>query len=244
MELSNSINGLVAVIGDVHGHVERVRAILSQLERMPDFERRWIVFIGDLVDRGPDPCGAIDLVLELQKRHPRTTAIAGNHELAMAASLGCVPTPPDSDWSKRWIDHYGAHSTFASYGARWGDLNDLAARIPPSHCDYLGSLPWCVEHPEYLFVHAGLDAHKPYEVQRAILQHRDFSMNRPPWLCSKQATLGPTPPDCHLTVVSGHVRVPAVQMSRRRILLDTSGGEDDGVLSCVLLPENEILTST
>lgn len=243
MELTNSITGPVAVIGDVHGHVDKVRRILDQLARLPDFERRWIVFIGDLVDRGPDPKGTLDLVLELMRTHPKTAAVAGNHELAMSASLGCVPVPEYSDWSKRWLDHYGAQSTFHSYGANWGDLHDLAAKLPAEHRQYFADLPWGIEHPEYYFVHAGLDPHKPFAVQQAILHQRDFSLSRPPWLCSKQLTFDVGPPDCHLTTISGHVRVPQVQFSRRRILIDTTGGEADGVLSCVLLPEHEVLTS-
>ena len=99
-------------------------------------------------------------------------------------------------------------------------------------------------------MHAGLEPHSPFSVQRSILRARDFTLSRPQWLCSKNLTIGPegqpaaVPADCHQTVVSGHVRVPNVLMTRKRILIDTSGGEADGVLSCVLLPEMEILYSS
>lgn len=249
MALTTSITGPIAVIGDVHGHVDKLNRILRQLSALPDYERRWIVFIGDLVDRGPDPKGVLDVVTRLMETHPRTTAIAGNHELAMSAAVGCIPTSDYSNWSHRWLDHYGSDATFRSYAATFGDLNELAEKMPPAHRRYLADLPWCVEHPEYFFVHAGLETHVPFAFQRSVLLDRDFTLTRPPWLCSKNLTLHPdgtpagVPQDCHLTVVSGHVRVPSVRITRKRILVDTSGGEGDGLLSCVLLPENEVLSS-
>jgi serine/threonine protein phosphatase 1 len=242
VQFAREISGPVAVIGDVHGQVEEVAQILEQLRRLPDYDRRWIVFIGDLVDRGPDPKGALDLVTELMLHHPRTTAIAGNHELAMSAALGLVPTPDYSDWSLRWIDHYGSQATFGSYGVPFGDLEALREALPCSHQNYLANVPWCVEHPEYFFVHAGLEGHSPFAMQREILRARDFTLNRPQWLCSKSLPFEAPPRDCPHVVVSGHVRVPEVQVNNRRILIDTTGGEG-GVMSCVLLPEMRIIGS-
>ena len=48
------IDGPVAVIGDVHGQVDKLRRIITKLAAVPGISERWIVFIGDLVDRGPD----------------------------------------------------------------------------------------------------------------------------------------------------------------------------------------------
>jgi serine/threonine protein phosphatase 1 len=242
MTLPTEIDGTVAVIGDVHGQVEEVADILDQLRDSPDFEERWVVFIGDLVDRGPDPKRAIEQFLAFQEQHPRTTAISGNHEFAMAAALELIPTPEYSDWAQRWCDHYGAEETFASYGADFGDLDALYEALPQAHRDWLVGLPWIVEHPEYLFVHAGLDPNQPLAMQRAVLQERDFSLTRPPWLCSKSFVDAGVPDDCLQTVVSGHVPVPAVHFGDRRILIDTTGGVE-GELSCVLLPEQIVITS-
>jgi len=242
MALTNTIDGPVAVIGDVHGQTEKLNVILQKLAALPDYRKRWIVFIGDLVDRGPDPRTAIEMVLQLQKDHGRTTAIAGNHELAMAAAIKVVNTPDYSDWDKRWIDHYGSEQTFSSYGATFGDLADLKSKVPDEHQRFLADVPWSVEHPDYFFVHAGLEPNSPYNVQRSILRQRDFSLNRPEWLCSKRLPFVATPEDCPLTIVSGHVPVPQVQFSHRKILIDTTGGVE-GDLSCVLLPEGRVITS-
>ncbi|MFN0197906.1 MAG: metallophosphoesterase [Planctomycetaceae bacterium] len=240
--LATRIQGPVAVIGDVHGQVDQLLAVLDQLRLLPRFEQRWIVFIGDLVDRGPDPKSAMDVVCDLLHEHPRTTVVAGNHDYACAASIGVTPTPAYCDWGKRWLDHYDAETTFQSYGAEFGNFQELHDHMPAEHRELLGALPWCVEHPQYLFVHAGLDGKTPFDLQLRILRQRDTTLNRPQWLCSKEYVRGSIPNDCPVTVVSGHVQVPRVTFGPQRILLDTTGGLG-GSLSCVLLPENKVISS-
>jgi len=241
--LTKTIDGPVSVIGDVHGQLDMLVDIIEQLRRRPDFEERWLVFIGDFVDRGTDPCGVMDLIVDLMNSHQQCTAIAGNHELAMAASLGWIPTPEFCNWDERWVNHYDSESTFESYGATHGDLTGLNANVPEAHKHLIADLPWCVEHPQYLFVHAGLDPNIPFDTQLRILRQRDFSLTRPPWLCSKTLVNSHPPRDCRATVVSGHEYVPEVQFSRHRILLDTTGGRQ-GDMSCVLLPEKQVLISS
>lgn len=236
------IHGPVAIIGDVHGQVDKLSTVLRRLERSPDFEHRWVVFIGDLVDRGPDPRRGIEMVLDLASRHSRTTAIMGNHEFAMCLALGWFPGSENSLWKSRWVDVYNSTTTFTSYSAAEGDLDDLQQKIPAPHRDFLMNLPWCVEHPHMLFVHAGLDPSLPYEVQRQILRKRDFTLNRPLWLCEKSLIHIDPPTDCSVAVVSGHVKVEEAIINPRRILVDTTGG-DSGELSCVLMPEGLVITS-
>ncbi|MEO1998924.1 MAG: metallophosphoesterase [Planctomycetaceae bacterium] len=236
------IDGPVAVIGDVHGQLDKLTDVLQRLRRMPDFLQRWVVLIGDYVDRGPDPKAAIDLILALRREHPRVTAIAGNHDFAMMAGLGLIATPELANWPQRWLSHYDAHSTFESYGVEFGDLEALRTQLPDDHREFLIGLPWCVEHSRYLFVHAGLDSNVPFDVQLRILRQKDTTLHRPQWLCSKALVDADVPVDCPLAAVSGHVRVPRVEFRKKRVLVDTSGGED-GPLSAALLPEKKTVAS-
>lgn len=241
-EFKTRIDGPVSVIGDVHGQTDKLASILEKLKRRSDWKQRWIVFIGDLVDRGPDSKGTLDLVIDLIKYYGKITGVAGNHDFAMAASLGLLDTPGYSNWADRWMDHYNSEATFESYGVPLGDLNGLRDALPDSHTWLLRELPWSVEHSKYIFVHAGLDPHTPFDMQIKILRQKDFSLNRPVWLCEKSLANGKVPPDCPITVVSGHVQMPKVTFHKQQILCDTTGGRD-GNLSCVLLPENQVISS-
>lgn len=240
--LRTKIQGPIAVIGDVHGQTDKLAIVLDKLKALPDYEHRWLIFIGDFVDRGPDPRGSIELFRRTLRDHPKTTAIAGNHEFAMCAALGWLPTHEGSHWADRWIQHYNSETTFQSYGAEPGNLQELNANIPAEHRELLLNLPWCVEHPQLLFVHAGLDPNAPFAMQLRILHQKDFSLNRPQWLCEKSFVDADPPRDCPLTVVSGHVRVDEVVIRPKRILIDTTGG-DMGDLSCVLMPERKVISS-
>ena len=240
--LATHIQGPVAVIGDVHGQASKLITVLQKVARFPDFDNRWIVFIGDFVDRGPDPKSAIQIFFDLQKQHPLTTAVAGNHEFAMAASLGLIPTAEYSTWTEDWLKHYLSESTFASYNVQHGDIDGLKEKMPQNHQEFIAELPWCVEHPNYVFVHAGLDPNAPYEMQMRILHKKDFTLSRPQWLCSKSYVDSDVPVDCPKTIVSGHVPQRDVVMRNKRILCDTTGGTA-GDLSCVLLPEMQVITS-
>lgn len=242
MKLATEIDGPIAVIGDVHGQIHKLGTILDRLQDAPNFEQRWVVFAGDFVDRGPETKATLDMVHDFIDFHPRTTAVAGNHDYAMAASLGLVPAPEYSNWADRWLDHYSAEATFESYNSQFPDLDQLYEALPEHHRSFLANLPWLVEHPRYLIIHAGLDPHTPTATQLKILRNKDFSLSRPQWLCEKSYAHGALPPDCQHTVVSGHVCVPKVVFRKQRILCDTTGGTD-GDLSCVLLPEMEVITS-
>ncbi len=240
--LPTRINGPVALIGDVHGQLDLFDRLLDRLARRGDFQQRWIVLLGDLVDRGPNSRGVIDRVLELIASHPRTTAVCGNHDLAMAATLGLLPVPEEAQWPKRWTRGYQCESTFVSYGVRPHDIDALGQAVPDSHAELLAALPWLVEHPEVLCVHAGLTDEMPLETQLKILRKRDFSLHRPPWLCRKDLGEMSGPGNCPVPIASGHVPRQRIHVGPRRYLLDTSGGLG-GELSGLLLPELELVTS-
>jgi serine/threonine protein phosphatase 1 len=240
--LRTKIQGPVAIIGDVHGQTDKLSVVLEKLKALPDYQQRWLVFIGDFVDRGTDPKQAVEMFCRTLREHPRTTAIAGNHEFAMCAALGWLPCGENVDWGDRWVKHYDSESTFTSYGAEVGNLADLNSKVSSEHRDVLTNLPWCVEHPQLLFVHAGLDPNAPFSMQLRILQQKDFTLSRPQWLCEKSFVDADPPRDCPITVVSGHVKVDEVVFRPKRILVDTTGGTE-GALSCVLMPERKVISS-
>lgn len=242
IQMPTRIDGPVAVIGDVHGQTTKLRQIIRQLEHVPGIQDRWIVFIGDLVDRGPDTKGTLDMYCDLESQHDKVAWVCGNHELAMAASLDLIDVPDYLDWKRTWLNAYSVETTFESYGVPTGDFDALKEALPVAHAARLGSLPWRVEHPQYLFVHAGLDPVLPFDMQVQILRHPDYTLAQPPWLFSKAFIRGPVPRGCPVTIVLGHVPIPEVHFGDQIIATDTTGGLT-GELSCVLLPENVVLKS-
>ena len=240
MEFATYIDGPIAVIGDVHGHANKLASIVRKLERRDDYQDRWIVFIGDFVDRGADSRETLKMVVDLATSHPKLTAVAGNHDFAMSCALGLIDGHPI--WRDKWVDRYDSEPTFSSYGCEHGDLASLRSEIPADHAKFLTQLPWVVEHPDYVFVHAGLDMNEPYAKQIETLRKRDVTLRWPEWLCSIDLVKHEAPIGCSRTVVSGHVNVSRVKFRHKRICIDTTGGWK-GSLSCVLLPENAVLTS-
>lgn len=64
---------VTVVVGDVHGCIEELDELLKLIQYNPDQHR--LVFLGDLVDRGPDSVACVRRVREL-----KAECIMGNHE--------------------------------------------------------------------------------------------------------------------------------------------------------------------
>ena len=75
--------GPVDIVGDVHGEYGALLALLNRLGYDGGGghpEGRRLVFVGDLVDRGPDSLACVRLVRRLMERG-RAQCVAGNHEV-------------------------------------------------------------------------------------------------------------------------------------------------------------------
>ena len=86
-------NNKIDVIGDVHGRCAELKALLAQLGYAPKNgawrnPERTALFIGDLVDRGPDVPGVLELVKEMADAGS-ARVLLGNHEF----NLLCWYTP-------------------------------------------------------------------------------------------------------------------------------------------------------
>ena len=92
--------GRVIAVGDVHGNLDGLVAILQKTSLI-DHGRRWsggsatLVQTGDLLDRGPQSRAVLDLMIALQKEAPRRNGRVlvslGNHEvMSMMSDLRYV----------------------------------------------------------------------------------------------------------------------------------------------------------
>lgn len=76
-------DGAIDIVGDVHGEIEALLELLHHLgydENGSHAEKRRLVFLGDLTDRGPDSPAVVDLVQRLIEIG-RAQCVLGNHDL-------------------------------------------------------------------------------------------------------------------------------------------------------------------
>ncbi|PRP81750.1 hypothetical protein PROFUN_10850 [Planoprotostelium fungivorum] len=259
------IDGGVIAVGDVHGQTKKLKSLWRQLCKLSDFDEYTVVFLGDYVDRGPDSKGSLDFLLELQETRPKTYFLCGNHDLAFAAFLGLLVAPRNRSFLETWGEAktkgalysgpghedmhlmgrrwggmgYNSNTTFTSYGVEVGDREALIKAVPESHQKFIKSLPWVIEHPDYLFIHAGLEENTHMSEQLRLLRQRDV-MRPVPWLISKKPMVGP--PDLTKIVVTGHVHVQDVVITAKKIQVDTTGGRV-GQMSAIVLPSCKVIKS-
>jgi serine/threonine protein phosphatase 1 len=225
----------VTFIGDVHGWSDRLDRLLPRTEGR-------LIFLGDLIDRGPDAPGVLDRVHNLCDQG-RAACLMGNHEWAMLRALRGPASPTHPRWSA-WPDRYGGQAVLAAYGA--ADLPALHQRLG-RHLPWLEALPWCLEGMaegrRWIAVHAGLDPDEPAPEQLARLSRGwDEEEANLDALFSKRRALAW--PDCGgACLVSGHTPITAALVTAERILCDTSGGQPDRPLSGVIWPEERVVTS-
>lgn len=64
-------------IGDIHGCLLELDLLIKEIKPDPADA---LVFLGDLIDRGPDNIGVVRRVKELLDQYPSSVCVAGNHE--------------------------------------------------------------------------------------------------------------------------------------------------------------------
>ena len=154
----------IYAIGDIHGQLERLREAHDRILRDGGEEAK-IVHVGDLIDRGPDSRGVVELLMEGQARGRDWIVLKGNHDRALPNFLRDPRwIDPRAAERKDWIARdVGAEEALASYGipdAARRPLEEVhaeaVAKVPADHARWLSGLPAWHLTPLALFVHAGI----------------------------------------------------------------------------------------
>lgn len=207
--------GAVYAIGDVHGYLGQLEALEEQIladgATVPG--EKWIITLGDYIDRGPDVSGVIDHLLRPLPAGWRRIALFGNHEGAM---LDYLRDPIEYGW---WLME-GGSETLSSYGVDTDteitnesdhlSVHAAAKRsIPAAHLEFISTLPIAVSLPGWIFVHAG--------IRPGILLDRqsdaDLLLIRSPFLETRRQD--------GVTVVHGHTPRREPVVTSWRVCLDT-----------------------
>ena len=148
-------------IGDVHGRADLLEALLAAIARhahASDAEPR-VLFLGDIVDRGPCSREAMDLVCDTLARWPQSRLIRGNHDAYFLDFM--TADHVDEERFGRWLMRIGGYQTMESYDLlSVGSVRDAATIFRANHPHHLQALmdasPIVVDN-RFAYVHAGID---------------------------------------------------------------------------------------
>lgn len=77
---------ITVAIGDVHGCLEHLKRLLVKCRGYANGRACKIIFLGDLIDRGPDSRDVVDLVMRMDREDPENVVcLAGNHEALLGS---------------------------------------------------------------------------------------------------------------------------------------------------------------
>ena len=162
------------IIGDIHGMIRPLEALLRGVERQdpsPQF-----LFVGDYVNRGPDSRAVIELLMSLKSAQ----FVRGNHDdvfdqVLCGQSYAGKPGEDQRAMAFQWFVQHGLDKTFHSYGVTPGELTRvlrrpnrkaldfLAESVPSAHRRWIRSLPPVIEHDDLFIAHAKWDIFTPVD---------------------------------------------------------------------------------
>lgn len=203
------------VIGDVHGCLGLLDTLLERIEqdvRERPRPKTNIIFLGDLVDRGPESAQVIERLRTYSPPGATAHFIMGNHEEVMLRVVS-----GEAGLLTSWL-RFGGAETLRSYGLEPREIagmssTEVVARIrkaiPREHVEFLESFADSISFGSYLFVHAGI---RP-GIDLAEQSRADLRWIREPFLDD--------PSDHGFVVVHGHTITNKVEVAPNRIGIDT-----------------------
>jgi serine/threonine protein phosphatase 1 len=215
------------VIGDIHGRLDLLNRLIAQIHA--DLAKRparkiLLVFLGDLIDRGPNSAEVLERLRTYQADGVQTVFLLGNHEEVLLRILN-----GDTSLISSWLQ-FGGAECLKSYGVdprqiRAGDDKVLAVlrlAIPPKHVEFLSSFVDTCRFGDYLFVHAGIRPGVTLDEQ----VQSDLRWIREPFLFDDT--------DHGCVVVHGHTISAEIEERANRIGIDT-GAYRTGVLTALAI---------
>jgi serine/threonine protein phosphatase 1 len=142
-----------AIVGDIHGDVDRLRVALHRLTRTVDE----IIFVGDYVDRGQSSRLVIEELCKLKGAWgDRATLLRGNHDHALLKFL--------EDGDRTALIAHGGLTTVKSYLIDRIDkspLDQFRAAFPREHLNLLTNTEIFLERDGLLVSHCGYNPAAP-----------------------------------------------------------------------------------
>jgi serine/threonine protein phosphatase 1 len=219
-------------VGDIHGRLDLLDVMLRRIEedrsRRPP-KKTFIIFLGDLIDRGPDSAGVVERLRHYRPSDAQPIFLAGNHEEVLLRILA-----GERGILASWLKFGGAECA-ESYGISAASLKHLEENMairrlqtgfPPLHREFLETFADTFRFGDYLFVHAGIRPGIAIERQVSA----DLRWIRDPFLtdCKEHGCI----------VVHGHTIVDQVEERPNRIGIDT-GAYQTGILTALAIEDDK-----
>ena len=215
-------------VGDVHGRLDLLDKMLGLIEADLDqhpARRALLLFLGDIIDRGPCSAQAIERLRSYRHANVRTVFLLGNHEEVLLRILNGERGILDS-----WL-RFGGGECLASYGVDPKTVKALPERdalklirqsVPEDHRKFIGDWADTLRFGDYLFVHAGI---RP-SIDLSMQSQSDLRWIRQPFLDDEA--------DHGFVIVHGHTISQDVVERPNRVGIDT-GAYRTGVLTALVL---------
>ena len=212
-------------VGDIHGRLDLLDRLLDAIDvdlavRPP--RQNLIIFLGDLIDRGPDSKGVVERLRTF--RHDRLDPyfLAGNHEEILLRILD-----GQAELLQDWLQ-FGGAECLSSYGVGQDELMGgerealalIKRSIPDEHAEFIRSFSASLTFGDYFFVHAGVLP----GVALSRQNQSDLRWIRSPFLEDDS--------DHGAVVVHGHTISDEVEQRVNRIGIDT-GAYRTGILTAL-----------
>lgn len=219
----------IYAIGDVHGRADLLRPLLDAIADDAGDQNPVIIFLGDIIDRGPDSKEALELVDEAFDRFPGSQLILGNHDEYFLLALEGLLTETDI---AIWLGN-GGRATVQSYlPGNSPTVQQFAAFVHEyygHHHSLLKQAVCKVVIGSHCFVHAGvrpgvaLDAQNSFDlrwIREEFLDHKD---------------------QFEMTIVHGHTptETDLPEIYPNRIAVDT-GAYATGRLTAVVIETDKV----
>ena len=209
------------IIGDIHGDVGSLRAILSNAgdDRLP-------IFLGDYINYGNESKEVVDYLISYRKLN-QTIFLLGNHEYYLHQYL-------DNEISFHDFASIGGIPTIKSYlgNGLSGDIRDLLIEnIPQSHLSFFASLEIYFEEENFFCSHSGLNFKCPTSRKKEdLIMNTELELQR--GVIDKR-------------IICGHFIQEGYDpyFSDDLICIDTGCGSRNGPLTALLIPEYRIIQS-
>jgi hypothetical protein len=143
------------IIGDVHGHASLLEALLAKLGYQQQggawqHPSREAIFVGDLIDKGPDPARALMLVSAMVE-NGSARMVVGNHELNWVNDAFLAQNDPQAFVAATRLHHDRMRLVEGFIDAGTG----LAGLM--EHFAWLRQQPLFIDEPELRVVHGSWD---------------------------------------------------------------------------------------